>query len=64
MGRHSNIILVDPATGVQLDGIHHVTPAISGYRVVMPGFAYTTPPEQHKLDPLGAERAGFLAAYR
>ncbi|MED4958508.1 MULTISPECIES: Rqc2 family fibronectin-binding protein [Paenibacillus] len=64
MGRHSNIILVDPATGVQLDGIHHVTPAISGYRIVMPGFAYTTPPEQHKLDPLGAERAGFLAAYR
>ncbi|MCM3698391.1 NFACT family protein [Paenibacillus macerans] len=64
MGRHSNIILVDPATGTQLDGIHHVTPAISGYRVVMPGFAYTSPPEQHKLDPLGAERTGFLAACR
>ena len=29
MGRHSNIILLDPATGAQLDGIHHVTPAIS-----------------------------------
>lgn len=64
MGRHSNIILVDPATGVQLDGIHHVTPSISSYRVVMPGFAYTKPPEQHKLNPLEAGKEEFLAAWR
>ncbi|WP_127575112.1 Rqc2 family fibronectin-binding protein [Paenibacillus barengoltzii] len=64
MGRHSNIILVDPATGTQLDGIHHVTPAISGYRVVMPGFAYTAPPEQHKLHPLEADRAAFMGAWQ
>ncbi|MGP0585862.1 Rqc2 family fibronectin-binding protein [Paenibacillus timonensis] len=64
MGRHSNIILVDPATGTQLDGIHHVTPAISGYRVVMPGFAYTAPPEQHKRNPLEADRDSFMAAWR
>lgn len=43
MGRHSNIILLDPATGTILDGIHHVTPAISSYRVVMPGSIYVTP---------------------
>ncbi|AGA58314.1 putative RNA-binding protein, snRNP like protein [Thermobacillus composti KWC4] len=52
MGRHSNIILTDPATGRIYDGIHHVTPAISSYRVVMPGSAYTPPPEQAKADPL------------
>lgn len=63
MGRHSNIILLDPATGVQLDGIHHVTPAISGYRVVMPGFTYTEPPQQHKLNPLQSSEEAFIAAF-
>ncbi|WP_028588923.1 Rqc2 family fibronectin-binding protein [Paenibacillus massiliensis] len=64
MGRHSNIVLVDPATGTILDGIHHVTPAISSYRVIMPGFAYVEPPQQHKLDPLAIGEAGFLQARR
>jgi predicted ribosome quality control (RQC) complex YloA/Tae2 family protein len=52
MGRHSNLILIDPATGVILDGIHHVTPAISSYRIVMPGTPYIAPPEQGKTNPL------------
>ncbi|ANS75006.1 hypothetical protein AWM70_10655 [Paenibacillus yonginensis] len=60
MGRHSNLILVDPATGTQLDGIHHVTPSISSYRVVMPGFAYTEPPQQNKLNPLETDKTRFL----
>ncbi|WP_018751587.1 Rqc2 family fibronectin-binding protein [Paenibacillus sanguinis] len=64
MGRHSNIILIDPTTGTQLDGIHHVTPAISSFRVVMPGFAYSKPPEQHKLDPLAADFDSFISALR
>lgn len=52
MGRHSNIILLDPATNQILDGIHHVTPAISSFRIVMPGSLYTAPPDQLKHDPL------------
>ncbi|MBP3961126.1 Rqc2 family fibronectin-binding protein [Paenibacillus lignilyticus] len=52
MGRHSNIILVDVASETIHDGIHHVTPAISSFRVVMPGTAYVAPPEQGKDDPL------------
>lgn len=52
MGRHSNIILLDAATDAILDGIHHVTPAISSYRIIMPGFQYQEPPQQHKLNPL------------
>ncbi len=59
MGRHSNIILLDPATGTILDGIHHVTPAISSYRIVMPGVRYTAPPEQHKTLPLGLSADAF-----
>ncbi|WP_138751694.1 Rqc2 family fibronectin-binding protein [Paenibacillus sinopodophylli] len=52
MGRHSNIILMDPASGMIHDGIHHVTPAISSHRIVLPGSTYTPPPEQGKIDPL------------
>ncbi|GGG13026.1 Rqc2 family fibronectin-binding protein [Paenibacillus abyssi] len=52
MGRHSNIILLDPETQTIHDGIHHVTPSISSYRVVMPGSRYVSPPDQAKADPL------------
>ncbi len=59
MGRHSNLILTDTATGTILDGIHHVTPAISTYRIVMPGSAIPPPPEQHKANPLAIDRRSF-----
>ncbi|GLX68386.1 Rqc2 family fibronectin-binding protein [Paenibacillus glycanilyticus] len=63
MGRHSNIILMDPVAGTIHDGIHHVTPAISTFRIVMPGSQYTAPPDQGKTDPLGlASEAAFNAA--
>lgn len=64
MGRHSNIILLDSNEGRILDGIHHVTPAISNYRIVMPGSAYTAPPEQHKLNVLDTGRTEFIDAWR
>ncbi|MBY9082298.1 NFACT family protein [Paenibacillus sp. HN-1] len=60
MGRHSNIILTDSMAGTIIDGIHHVTPAISSYRIVMPGFAYTQPPEQHKRSPLEITASEFI----
>ncbi|NUU75946.1 Rqc2 family fibronectin-binding protein [Paenibacillus xylanilyticus] len=63
MGRHSNIVLLDPVTGTILDGIHHVTPSISSYRVIMPGFSYTAPPEQHKTNPLEVNQADFAKGY-
>lgn len=55
MGRHSNIILIDSAAGTIHDGIHHVTPAISSFRIVMPGTSYTAPPDQGKTDPLAVQ---------
>lgn len=60
MGRHSNLILMDPETGFILDGIHHVTPAISTHRIVMPGAAYVSPPDQGKDNPLEVSRERFL----
>ncbi|MFC5471905.1 NFACT family protein [Cohnella suwonensis] len=62
MGRHSNLILLDPATGVIHDGIRHVTPAISSYRVVLPGSAYVAPPSQEKITPLPPEKQSFHTA--
>jgi len=65
MGRHSNIILVDPRTGLIYDGIHHVTPAISSHRIVMPGSAYSPPPDQGKANPFESLTcAAFIAAVR
>lgn len=61
-GRHSNIILLDPETNMVLDGIRHVTPAISAHRVILPGSTYVPPPEQDKLDPFGATAAQLRQA--
>ncbi len=55
MGRHSNIILTDLATGTIHDGIHHVTPAISRHRIILPGSLYVSPPEQDKSDPFAVQ---------
>jgi predicted ribosome quality control (RQC) complex YloA/Tae2 family protein len=55
MGRHSNLMLMDPASGVIHDGIRHVTPAISSHRVVLPGALYVSPPSQNKVNPLLVE---------
>ena len=61
MGRHSNIILLDSSSNTILDGIHHVTPAISSFRIVMPGTAYAHPPEQGKQHPLHMDKSQFLS---
>lgn len=60
MGRHSNIILLDPLTQTILDGIHHVTPAISAHRIVLPGSRYVDPPDQQKADPLLTNQEHFV----
>ncbi len=59
MGRHSNIILLDPLTQMIMDGIQHVTPAISAHRIVMPGSRYVDPPDQKKANPLHTSREQF-----
>lgn len=62
MGKHSNIILMDPATQTILDSALHVTMAISQHRQVLPGRPYVSPPSQHKQHPLEATRESFTTA--
>lgn len=62
MGKHSNIILLDPATGIIIDSAMHVTLAISQYRQVTPGRAYISPPSQDKKDPLDATEPEFISS--
>lgn len=64
MGRHSNLILVDPG-GRVLDAVKHVSPDMSPGRPVQPNRPYTPPPVQSKLPApdLTEERlAGILGA--
>lgn len=61
MGRHSNIILIDPETHRILDGIVHVNFGTSRHREVLPGRPYIAPPEQGKISPFAETEAGFLA---
>ena len=63
MGRHSNIILVDVERNLILDGIHHVTPAMSKHRVVLPGRPYIEPPEQGKKNPLQCTKEEFIQSF-
>jgi len=63
MGRHSNIILQDPETGMILDSIQHVSVAVSQYRQVLPGRAYVNPPAQNKRNPLAVTQQDFIHAF-
>ena len=51
MGKHSNLILVDPTTHTILDGLKRYSHALSQYREVLPGRTYLAPPSQGKLPP-------------
>jgi len=64
MGRHSNLLLVAPESGLMLDGIRHVGAHQSRHREVMPGRPYIAPPDQGKKDPLKVEREDFLFQLR
>jgi predicted ribosome quality control (RQC) complex YloA/Tae2 family protein len=62
MGKHSNIILVDPVSQTILDSAVHVTMAISQYRQVLPGRPYLSPPSQNKRNPLTVTEQEFVTA--
>lgn len=62
MGRHSNIVLVNPANGFIIDAIKKVGSDVSSYREVLPGKLYINPPPQGKLDPVDTSYESFAAA--
>ncbi len=58
MGRHSNIILIDKASGKIIDSIKKVGFDMSRVRQVLPGIEYSYPPLD-KLDPLNTSLEEF-----
>ncbi|MDR1570993.1 MAG: NFACT family protein [Clostridiales Family XIII bacterium] len=64
MGKHSNIILVDPETGRIIDSIKRLSAETNRYRQTLPGCAYIEPPSHGKI-PWGeadADAIGAMAA--
>lgn len=62
MGKHSNLILVDPETGTIIDGIRRFSHEVSRYREVLPGRTYIAPPAQNKLELVKTTEELFKAA--
>jgi predicted ribosome quality control (RQC) complex YloA/Tae2 family protein len=61
MGKHSNIILINPENGVIIDAIKRYGSEVSSYREVFPGREYKTPPDQGKVSPLTLNLEQFAA---
>jgi len=55
MGKHSNLILVDPQSNTILDGIRRYSHLLSRHREVLPGRPYIAPPSQDKTAPVSDE---------
>lgn len=60
MGRHSNLILVDPDREIIVDSMKHLPPSINSYRTVLPGQPYIPAPPQDKLDPFLVTEQQFV----
>lgn len=59
MGKHSNIILVEPVKNLIIDGIRRYSHELSRHREVMPGKSYIEPPSQQKHNPLYLNEDSF-----
>jgi predicted ribosome quality control (RQC) complex YloA/Tae2 family protein len=55
MGKHSNLILVDPVKNCILDGLKRYSHNLSRHREVLPGRNFVPPPSQGKFTPLTDE---------
>lgn len=60
MGRHSNVILVDPVRMIILDSLKHLSPSVNSYRTILPGQPHIAPPSQNKLQPFELEEHEFM----
>lgn len=61
MGKHSNLILVDPKSGQILDAVRRLNFEDNRYRQIMPGLKYIAPPPQEKTAIEGVNYEDFLA---
>lgn len=55
MGKHSNIILINPEDNIIIDAIKKYGSETSSHRSVLPGYEYVSPPEQNKLNILNVD---------
>ena len=60
MGKHSNIILLDKATGKIIEAIKHVGFSQNSYRTILPGSTYVAPPKPTRSILLQLEMKLFL----
>lgn len=60
MGKHSNLILVNPESNQIIDGIKRYSHTLSRYREVLPGRPYLSPPTQGKVHPLALNEDEFI----
>ncbi len=60
MGRHSNLILVDPERNLIIDSLKHLPPSVNSYRTVLPGQPYVSAPPQNKKNPFLFTEEEFL----
>ena len=51
MGKHSNIILMDKASGNIIEAIKHVGFSQNSYRTILPGSTYVAPPQTGNRNP-------------
>lgn len=61
MGRHSNLLLVDPDREIILESLKHLPPSVNSYRTILPGQKYIAPPPQDKLNPIEAKDDQLLS---
>ena len=50
MGKHSNLILADEASGKIIDAIKRISIDVNRYRQILPGMLYVSPPPQDRAD--------------
>jgi predicted ribosome quality control (RQC) complex YloA/Tae2 family protein len=59
MGKHSNILLINPEENKIIDALKRVPASLSRYRQVLPGLSYHYPPPQDKIIPWQTEQKFF-----
>ncbi|KAA0966563.1 fibronectin/fibrinogen-binding protein [Sporosarcina sp. ANT_H38] len=59
MGRHSNLLLVDPDRDIIVDSMKHLPPSVNSYRTILPGQPFIPAPPQDKLDPFALTEEQF-----
>lgn len=61
MGRHSNIILVQPESNTIIDSIKRIPVEVNRYRQILPGEKYIYPPMQYKITLTTFDHNNFMS---